>query len=279
MLRSSPAQCLSQVGIWYLPTEIYQKFAVKLSRTMAPFGISFDPNDPAGYEASMRAALLRAHPDKGGDGDAFSQLYRLRQEAAPSVASELRRVAAGAPPQVNPLAKPAAPPPSASPPAASSAPRSTGWAAAPPPPPPASSAARSTGWTGAPPPPPPPPPTRASAAAWSSWGATSSTAAQTPASSVPGQTAGVESSTGYVSDPGVVAAHYYSHRMVRCSFPACVGRAAMYVKTNSGGWKHACLQCRQWYCPSSRVADIVAMYQWLAGAPSEVAAWNAMPRP
>ena len=83
---------------------------------------------------------------------------------------------------------------------------------------------------------------------------------------------------GYVHDPRVAAAHYYSRKVVPCGYPACAGRAVMSVRiTSSRSWKDVCRSCREWSCPASSVADDLRMTTWLAEDPAALHAWNLLP--
>jgi len=121
------------------------------------------------------------------------------------------------------------------------------------------------------------PPTRQPATAAPT--ARAATHVQTAASAPFGASGGVRSSSGTDVDPGVVAAHNYSGRVVPCDFPDCDGRAVCCVRNNARRYRDVCASCRHWYCSQSTPVPVAGIAAWLAESPERVQAWCNLPTP
>ena len=255
------------------------------------------PTPPAcALPCAMRHALRLCHPDKARGMEHMAlRLTAAMDFAKEAISPELRRqeddaAARAAAMSAQPAVAPPPPPPppaEEAPPPAPAAPVYNPWAdaedwadeVAPPP-----SAAPAQAAVAPPPLPPPPvatapppaPPVNAGRSSADGSRGVAPPHAQSPAPSGTRQHAGDGSSSGSMGDLGVIAAHYYTRKIVRCSYPACAGRAVMCVRTTNR-WMSVCPTCRAWVCPVSPVADAGQMLKWLSCSPSAVAEWHAMP--
>ena len=80
-------------------------------------------------------------------------------------------------------------------------------------------------------------------------------------------------------ETGVVAAHYYSGRVVPCDFPDCDGRAVCCVRNSAGRYRDVCASCRHWHCAQSTPVPVAGIAAWLAESQARVQAWCNLPTP
>ena len=112
---------------WYLPTAIFSGFVARLNRVAAPLGLHFVAHRPDECSRLASELVLRAHPDKGGDGRSVDEAATIRREWREALRSEARRLADGQLVQLEPQPAPAQAAPA--PQTASRPARDIGWIA------------------------------------------------------------------------------------------------------------------------------------------------------